>query len=95
MLQLLKPQCPKTHALRKEKPPQREAQALQLESSPSLLQLEQSPHSNEDPAQPKCASVKVCYCYNVAQESDTTERQNACMHVINYAPLPLFIITAL
>ena len=30
-----------------------EAPALQLESSPHLEQLEERPHSNEDPAQPK------------------------------------------
>ena len=43
MLQLLKPVCPKAHALQQEKPPQWEACVPQLEKSPS---------SNEDPAQP-------------------------------------------
>ena len=44
MLQLLKPMCPKAFALQQEKPLQREACAPQLEKSPS---------SSEDPAQPQ------------------------------------------
>ena len=31
----------------------------------------------------------------LTQESDTTEIEHARTHIINYAPLPLFIITAL
>ena len=38
--------------LQQEKPPQREAQAPQLDNSSHLLQLEKNPHSNEDPEQP-------------------------------------------
>ena len=40
VLQLLKPTCPRTCALQQEKTPQWEDQALQLESSPHLLQLQ-------------------------------------------------------
>ena len=43
---LPKPVCPRDHPLQQEKPPQ-------LESSPCLLQLEKSLHSNEDPLQSK------------------------------------------
>ena len=52
--QLLSPhKAPKVRAPQQEKSLQREAYALQLESSPCLLQLEKSLCSNEDPAQPK------------------------------------------
>ena len=44
---------PRAYAPQQEKPPQREAHTLQLESSPCLPQLEESPCSNKDPAQPK------------------------------------------
>ena len=53
MRQILKPKCPRARAVQQEKPPQCEAQAPQLESSPHLLQLEKSPCGNKDPAQPK------------------------------------------
>ena len=53
MLQLLKPTLPKAHAPQQERPQQWDVCALHLESSPYLLQLEKSPHSNEDPAQKK------------------------------------------
>ena len=43
----------RAHALQQEKPLQWEACALQLKSSPHLPQLEKSPRSNKDPAQPK------------------------------------------
>ena len=42
MLQLLKSSCPRVHTHQPEKPPQCEARALQLESSPSFT-LEDSP----------------------------------------------------
>ena len=42
--QLLKPTWPRVPAVQQEKPPQREVHAPQLKKSP---------HSNEDPAQPK------------------------------------------
>ena len=42
--QLLMPKCPRARALQPEKPSQREACAAQLE---------ESPHSKEDPAQPR------------------------------------------
>ena len=44
---------PRTCAQQQEKPPQWEAHAPQLESSPYLLQLEKSLNSNEEAAQPK------------------------------------------
>ena len=50
---LLKPEYPRAYALQPEKPPQWEAQALQPESSPCSPQLEKSPHSSKNPAQPK------------------------------------------
>ena len=49
--QLLKPARPRAHTRQEEKPPQWEAQAPQLGSSPCLLQLQKSLHSNEDPIQ--------------------------------------------
>ena len=36
----MKPTCPRAHAPQQEKPPQREALTLQLESSPHSPQLE-------------------------------------------------------
>ena len=42
----------RAYARQQQKPPQGEAQAAWLESSPCSLQLEKSSHSNEDPAQP-------------------------------------------
>ena len=53
MLQLLKPACPRAHALQQETPSQGEVRAPQLESSPRSTQLAKSPHSNKDPVQPK------------------------------------------
>lgn len=44
---------PRAHALQQEKPPQREAGGLQIESSPCSLQPEGSACSIEDPAQLK------------------------------------------
>ena len=37
------------------------AQALQLDGSPRKLQLEKSPHSNEDPAQPKMINKYIFF----------------------------------
>ena len=45
--------CPGARAPQQEKPRQWEAHALQLETSPDSLQLEKSPHSNKDLAQPE------------------------------------------
>ena len=45
--------CSRAHALQQEKPLHWEAQAPQLKSSPHLPQLEKSPCSKEDPAEPK------------------------------------------
>ena len=50
---LLKPECAKDSVLQQEKSWQWEACALQLESRLWSLQLEKSPGSNKDPAQPK------------------------------------------
>ena len=44
---------PTACALQQEKPLQGEAQALQLESSLNLLQLQKNLSSKKDPAQPK------------------------------------------
>ena len=44
---------PRAHAQQQEEPPQGETGAQQLESSPRSPQAERSPHSNEDPEQPK------------------------------------------
>ena len=52
-LQLLNPACMRAGALQQEKPLQWELQGPQLKKSPCSLQLEKSPHSNEDPVQPK------------------------------------------
>ena len=46
--QILQPACPRACALQQEEPPQREITGDQLH----LLQLEENPHSNRDPAQP-------------------------------------------
>ena len=50
--QMRKPASPGACALQHEKPPQK-ALAPELESSLHPPQLEKSPHSIEDPAQPK------------------------------------------
>ena len=52
MPQLLKLTCPRAHGLQQEKPPQWEAHALQIESSPHSPQLKESPCCNEDPTLP-------------------------------------------
>ena len=39
---------PRVHAVQQEKPPQWEAQALQLEWNPHLLQFKKAPCSSED-----------------------------------------------
>ena len=46
-------ECPRTHASQQEKPPQGEACAPRLGTSPCVLQLEKSLHSHEDTVQPK------------------------------------------
>ena len=53
MPELLKPVCLRTHALQQEKPLQWEVHELQLESSFCSLELEKSPHGNQDSAQTK------------------------------------------
>ena len=50
-------------ALQQEKPLTWEARALQLESRPCLLQLEKSPCSHKDPAQPKIRYYISIYLY--------------------------------
>ena len=52
-LQALKPRCPRDGALQQEKPPQWEAQAPQLESSPYSLQLEKAHVQQGRPSKPK------------------------------------------
>ena len=56
MLQILKPVHPRACVLQ-EKLPQWEGLAPQFESSPCSLQVEKSPHSNEDPAKPKVNKI--------------------------------------
>ena len=56
--QLRKSMCPRARAPWQEKPPQWEAFAPPLESSPQIPQLEKSPRSSEDPAQPKINKLK-------------------------------------
>ena len=48
--QLLKPMCPRAHALQQEATTVRSSSTHKLEGSPHSPQLEKSPHSNEDPA---------------------------------------------
>ena len=55
-LQLLRPTYPRTHAVQQEKPLQWETLTLQLESSPCSPQLDQSPDSSKNIAQPKIVS---------------------------------------
>ena len=59
MLPLLQPEHAGAGALPQEKPPARDACALQLESSPCSPQVEKSPCSSEDPAQPKSNRLEV------------------------------------
>ena len=51
--QLLNPKHPRARAPQQEMLPQREACALQLETSPCSLHLEKSWHSNKDTVQTK------------------------------------------
>ena len=51
--QLLKAARPRVYAPQQEKPPQREAHTLQLESSSCSPQIEKKPVQQKDPAQPK------------------------------------------
>ena len=60
-LQILKPTHPRACAPQQEKPLQWEDRAPQLESNPYLLQLEKSPNSNDDPAQPKIKINKIFF----------------------------------
>ena len=67
-LQLCKPVRTRAPAPRQEKPPQWEAHAPRLESSPRCLQLEKSPHSNKDPAQPKINTFLKRYFSDLVQD---------------------------
>ena len=58
--QQLKPASPRTCAPQQEKPPQWEARAPLVESSPHSPQLEKTPCSKEDPAQAKNIQIKFC-----------------------------------
>ena len=51
--QLLKTACPRARAQQQKKPPQREACAQHLENGPCLAQLDKSPRSSADLAQPE------------------------------------------
>ena len=61
--QLLQPPSPRARALRQEGPPPGEACAPELGRSPLLPQLEKSPLSNGDPAQPKINENILIYTY--------------------------------
>ena len=63
MLQLLKPTCPRAHALQKGRLPHWEACALQVEHSPQSPQLQDSPHSSEDPVQPKIKQTNKTHLF--------------------------------
>ena len=78
VLQLLKPTPPKAHALQQGKTPQWEAHTLQLESNSCSLQLEKSPHSNEDAAQPKINRWKFCK-NNEIDLRQINGKKNICM----------------
>ena len=67
-LQLCKPVCTRAPAPRQEKPRQGEAHAPRLESSLCCLQLEKSPHSNKDPAQPKINTFLKRYFSDLVQD---------------------------
>ena len=60
LLRSVCPVCPRASAPQQEEPLQWEACARQLESISHLLQLEKSPHSNKDPAQPE---IKINHIY--------------------------------
>ena len=57
VIQLPKPVSPSIHAPQQEQPLRWDAQALQLESSPHLPQLEKSLPSNKTSAQPQNKSI--------------------------------------
>ena len=63
MLQLLKPTCPRAHALQKGRLPHWEACALQVEHSPQSPQLQDSPRSSEDPVQPKIKQTNKTHLF--------------------------------
>ena len=71
-----RPTHPRAHALQKEGPLQWETLILQLQSSPRSPQLEKSPHSNEDPAQPEINKMintymyisPILFCYRLIQD---------------------------
>ena len=78
----MKPAFPKACALQ-EKPPQWEAQALQLESSPHLLK---SVNSNEDREQTKINYFKKHYTINSANIIEqNTGLDSASYSVVNNA----------
>ena len=52
-----KPGYPRVHAPQQNRPRQWETRAQWLERNSLLLQLEKSPHSNDNPAQPK---INIC-----------------------------------
>ena len=66
VLHLLKPAHPRARALQQEKLPRWDAWAPQLESSPHSWQPEKSPHSKEDPAQPKINLKNIFFSKSVS-----------------------------
>ena len=61
VLQLLKSSCPRVHAHQPEKPPQCEARALQLQSSPSFT-LEDSPVKEKKKTGPSLTALWLKLC---------------------------------
>lgn len=63
-----------------KQPLQWEARALPLERSPWLPQLDKSPHSNEDPAQPKISKIfkktREKICWNITRAGNVKRKQN-------------------
>ena len=68
--QLLKPECPRARAPQQERP-QQEACASQLERSPLSLQLDESPSSNEEPAQSVHKYTNRCLSWNQVPNTPT------------------------
>ena len=60
--QLLKPTCPEAHVLQQEKPPQWEARAPQLESSP-LATTREKPEQQERPSTAKNYFFKLFFTF--------------------------------
>ena len=89
-----RPVHPRAHALQKEGPLQWETLILQLQSSPRSPQLEKSPHSNEDPAQPEINKIINTYmyispilvCYRLVQDIEYSSLSDQMRSVVQLCP---------